>query len=454
MVDTTATLFYYLSMVRTQKHGISRREFLWLTSMSAAGMLAGCAADPITGRKQLMLVSEETEIQIDKKQSPHQFSADYGTLQDKALNNYIDATGKKMAALSHRPHMPYSFQGVNATYVNAYAFPGGSIAATRGILLALDNEAELAALLGHELGHVNARHTAEQMSKGVLTNAIVGGISAVAGTQSAALGQLASKLGMVGASALLASYSRDNEREADALGLKYMSNTGYNAEGFVGLMDVLRSLSKHKPSAIELMFATHPMSDERYKTAVDTVQTQYRTTKKLPLHRDRYMDHTAGLRAIKGAIDALQKGESAMANAKYNDAQKHFKKALKQAPDDYAGLLMMSKCLLVQKKDAKAKRFAEKAKAIYPQEAQAHHLLGFANLRTKNFDAAYQAFKHYDKLLPGNPNTTFFKGFSLEGMQRIEPAANEYYQYLQTVNQGERAKHAYKRLVEWGYIKP
>jgi predicted Zn-dependent protease len=443
-----------ISSVRTQKQGISRREFLWLSSMSAAGMLAGCAADPITGKKQLMLVSEETEIQIDKKQSPHQFSADYGTLQDKALNNYIDATGKRIAALSHRPHMPYSFQGVNATYVNAYAFPGGSIAATRGILLALDNEAELAALLGHEIGHVNARHTAEQMSKGVLTNAIVGGISAVAGTRSASLGKLASQLGMVGAGALLASYSRDNEREADALGLEYMSNTGYNAEGFVGLMDVLRNLSKRKPGAIELMFATHPMSDERYQTAVNAVQTQYRTTKKLPLHRDRYMDHTARLRAMQEAIEALQKGESAVAKEKYNEAENYFKKALKQAPDDYAGLLMMSKCLLIQKKDAGAKRFAEKAKAIYPQEAQARHILGFANLRTKNFEAAYQEFKHYDKLLPGNPNTTFFKGFSLEGMQRIEPAANEYYQYLQTVNQGKQAKHAYKRLVEWGYIKP
>lgn len=443
-----------ISSVKTKKHDISRREFLWLTSMSAAGMLAGCAADPITGRKQLMLVSEDTEIRIDKKQSPHQFSSDYGTLQDKALNNYIDATGKRIAALTHRPHMPYSFRGVNATYVNAYAFPGGSIAATRGILLALDNEAELAALLGHELGHVNARHTAEQMSKSVLTNVIVGGISAIAGTRSAALGELASRLGMVGAGALLASYSRDNEREADALGLEYMSSAGYNAKGFVGLMDVLRSLSKHKPSAIELMFATHPMSDERYQTAVNAVQTRYRTTNKLPLHRDRYMDHTAGLRAIKGVIDALQKGESAMAKEKYNDAQKHFKKALKQAPEDYAGLLMMSKCLLAQKKDAEAKRFAEKAKAIYPREAQARHLLGFANLRTKNFDAAYQEFKHYDKLLPGNPNTTFFKGFSLEGMQRIKPAANEYYQYLQAVNQGKQAQHAYKRLVEWGYIKP
>jgi len=434
--------------------GITRREFMWLTSMSAAGIMVGCVADPVTGRKELMLVSEDQEIRIDQQHSPHQFSSDYGPLQDKALNNYVDRTGQKIAALTHRPDMPYSFRGVNATYINAYALPGGSIAITRGILLALENEAELAALLGHELGHVNARHTAEQMSKGVLTNALLSGVSAHAGAQSSTLGQLASQLGMLGAGALLASYSRDNEREADDLGLEYMVKTGYNAEGFVGLMDMLRSQSKHKPNAFELMFATHPMSDERYHTAVDAVHSQYRSSKNKPLYRERYMDNTAKLRAIKGAIEAMQKGEKEMAKKNYAEAETYFKKALKQAPNDYAGLLMMSKCLLAQKKNDQAKEYAEKAKKVYPQEAQACHLAGFAKIRLKDFDSAYQEFVHYDKMLSGNPNTLFYKGLSLEGMQRVKEAANEYYQYLQVVNQGEQAKHAYKRLVEWGYIKP
>jgi predicted Zn-dependent protease len=437
-----------------QVTGISRREFLWLTSMSAAGILTGCATDPVTGKKQLVLVSEDEEIKVDQQQSPHQFSADYGQLQDKALNDYIDQTGKNLAARTHRPHMPYSFRGVNATYVNAYAFPGGTIATTRGILLSLENEAELAALLGHELGHVNARHTAEQMSKGLLTNVVIGGISAYAGTRSASLGKMASQLGMVGAGALLASYSRDNEREADALGLAYMAKNEYNAEGFVGLMDVLRGLSKHKPGAIELMFATHPMSDERYRTAVEAVQSQYRSTKNSPLYRDRYMDHTAALRAKKGAIEAMQKGESAVAKKKFDEGEKYFKTALKQVPDDYAGNLMMAKCLMVQKKYAEAKRFAEKGRKAYPKEAQSYHLSGFADIQLKNFEAAYAKFVSYDALLPGNPNTTFFKGFSLEGRQRKEQAADQYYKYLQVVNQGEMAKHAYQRLVEWGYIKP
>jgi len=440
-------------MKHSTKNGLTRREFLWVTSASAAGLLLGCATNPVTGRSQLMLVSEDQEIELDRQNSPHQFSTDYGLLQDRVLNNYINTTGKKISTLTHRPQMPYSFQGVNAAYVNAYAFPGGSIAATRGILVELKNEAELAALLGHEIGHVNARHTAEQMSKGVLTNALIGGIATVAGTQSSGLGSLASQLGMIGAGALLAHYSRGNEREADSLGLEYMVKAGYNPNGFVGLMDMLRSTSKHKPNAIELMFSTHPMSDERYRTAVQSVQTQYRHVQNLPLYQERYMDNTVKLRSMKGAIEDMQKGESAMGGEKYDEAETYFKKALKQAPEDYAGLVMMAKCLTVREKYSEAAGFVGKAKQVYPQEAQAHYLAGFVNIKEKKYDSAYEDFNAYEKILPGNPNIKFYQGLSLEGMKRVPESANKYYEYIKIVNQGEKAKYAYQRLLEWGYAK-
>jgi predicted Zn-dependent protease len=155
--------------------GMTHRHFLWLMALSSGGVITGCAANPVTGERQLMLIPRDQEIAMDRENSPHQFSADYGALQDKALNDYIEKTGKNMAARTHRPAMPYSFRGVNATYVNAYAFLGGSIACTWGILLALENEAEHGALLGHELVHVNARHTAARMSKGIpLQTAITG----------------------------------------------------------------------------------------------------------------------------------------------------------------------------------------------------------------------------------------------------------------------------------------
>lgn len=442
-----------IKLLSTETIGMTRRKFLWLSSLSAMGLATGCAVNPVTGERQLMLVSEDQEVQMDRQYSPVQFSADLGVTQDKALNAYIDQTGQKMAAKTHRAHMPYNFHVVNATYVNAYAFPGGSIAVTRGILLSLENEAELAALLGHELGHVNARHSAQQMSKGSVTQAIVGGIAAVAGTQGQIYGDMASQLGQVSAGALLASYSRDNEREADALGMEYMVRSGYNPQGMVGLMDVLRSLSKHDPSAIELMFATHPMSDERYSTAVETAKTKYQAEKKLPVHRERYMDKTARLRAKKGAIEEIQKGQEEMGKKQFSKADGHFRKALKIAPNDYAALVMMSTSQLAQKKYAVGRQYAEMAKKAYPQEARAYLLSGFAKLQTKKFEGAHQDFTQYDKLLPGNPTTIFFKGYALEGMQRIEPAAREYNRYLQIVQQGDYAKHAYHRLKEWGYIK-
>lgn len=430
---------------------MGRREFLRLLSISAAGLMAGCAANPVTGRRQLMFVSEEEEVQIDKQYSPLQFSSDYGPVQDQSLNDYVSQVGRNMVVRSHRTHMPYSFRVVNATYVNAYAFPGGSIACTRGILLSLGNEAELAALLGHELGHVNARHTAQQMSKGMLTNTIVGGVSVAAGAVVGALGQLTGALGSIGAGALLASYSRENEREADALGMEYMVKAGYDSRGMVELMDMLRSLSKDKPSTIELMFATHPMSDERYQIAVKASQTQYPSP--LPLYRERYMDYTAKLRSLKGAIEEMEKGQQEMTQKKFGDAEIHFQKALKQAPEDYAGLVFMATCQLVQKKNAEGIRYAEKAKAVYPQEAQAYHLSGFARLQTQDFQGAYRDFSSYEKLLPGNPSTLFFKGFALEGMDNKPEAAQEYHQYLQIIQKGKFAQYAYQRLVEWGYYK-
>jgi predicted Zn-dependent protease len=434
---------------------MTRREFLRLSSLAAAGLVAGCATNPVTGRSQLMLVSEDEEIQIDKQNAPYQFSADYGTVQDKSLNDYIDRTGKNIAAQTHRTHMPFNFHVVNAIYVNAYAFPGGTIACTRGILLSLDNEAELSALLGHELGHVNARHTAEQMSKGMLTQTVVGGLAVAAGTQGALYGNLASQLGQFGAGALLARYSRDNEREADALGMEYMVRAGYSAQGMVGLMDVLRSMGKHKPSAIELMFATHPMSDERYRTAAETADTKYKSAKNKPMYRERYMDNTAKLRSQKGAIDEMQKGQKEMAANNFSAADVDLRKAIKLAPNDYTALVMMSMSQLVQKKWAVGRQYAEMAQQVYPAEAQAYHLSGFAKIQMKDFEGALAEFSSYDKKLPGNPNIIFFKGYAYEGMKKYPQAGREYQHYLQFTQQGDYARHADQRLREWrarGYI--
>jgi predicted Zn-dependent protease len=232
-----------------------------------------------------------------------------------------------------------------------------------------------------------------------------------------------------------------------------MTKAGYGPQGMVGLMEMLNSMNNHQSSMTALLFATHPMSSERFETSVRQAKNEYAQFKDYPLHRDRYMDNTKKLRQLKIPIKKMQDGEAAMGKEQFGEAENLFQQALNKAPEDYVGLLLMSKCLLVQEKNRQAKRYADKAKKVYPREAQAYHISGITHLRLKKYENANQDFENYDQRLPGNPNTTFYKGLSLEGMQKIEPAARAYHTYLQRVNQGKQAQYAYQRLKEWGYIK-
>jgi len=439
---------------------VSRRDFLRYSAFGygtfvGLPFLAGCAVDPVTGKNQLMMMSREQEIGIDKQQSPFQFSSDYGVTQDGALNQYIGEVGKGLLPAVHRSDMPYNFNCVNAVYINAYAFPGGSIAVTRGILLDLDNEAQLAALLGHELGHVNARHSAEQATKGQLSSLLVGGLSALAGTQGAGLEQLTQQLGALSQGLFLSRYSRDNEREADFLGQEYMVKAKYSSKGFVGLMEMLNSLNKEKPSSSQMLFATHPMSSERLQAAVQRDNTLYTKSRSNPVNRERYMDKTASLRQKKRAILKMQEGEKYLAKEAYGDAQTAFEFAIQQAKEDYTAHVLMAKCLLIQKKSSQALSYANDAKQLYPSEPQGYYMAGLSNSAQKKHSQAFEDFKRCDQLLPGNPQLTFYKGYSLDNSGQKKGAAKNYLAYLKLIDyqSNQYSQHAYKRLKAWGYVK-
>jgi predicted Zn-dependent protease len=444
---------------RIPRRGLSRREFLRLAgraapALAAPALLAACATDPVTGRSTMVGLTEQQEIEIDRRAAPQQFSADYGAVQDGAVNGYVAGVGSSLWTKSHRPQMPYSVRVLNANYVNAYTFPGGAMGITRGIMLEMGSEDELAALLGHEIGHVNARHAAERAGRQQAAGVAVG--IAQIGLAVIGLGdvaQVAGQLGQVGASALLASYSRDDEREADSLGLEYMTRAGYNADGMVGLMDALRREEREQPSMIQTMFSTHPMSNERYATAVREAQGKYAASRAARMQRERYADSTARLRALKPAIEAQQRGEAALAKKDLAGATQHFEQALRLAPEDYTGLVLMAKLQLAQKRFAEAEPFVDRAIAVYPQEPQGQLLGGFVKLVQKQPELAYQRFDAYDKALPGNPNTLFFKGVAMESMQNRNQAAQLYVQYLRVVRQGRQAQYAEQRLRQWGVIR-
>lgn len=444
---------------RVSRGELTRRDVLWLIGIVSAPValpaLSGCAAHPVTGERVLVGLSEQDEIDIDRKQSPHQFSSDYGAVQDASLNQYLGEMNNRIASRSHRPKLPYSCRALNANYVNAYTFPAGSIGITRGILLEMDNEAQLAGLLGHELGHVNARHGAQRVGQSMVAGAVLTGIAiaASASDRTSDWAPLIALGGQIGASALLASYSRDNEREADSLGMAYMTQVGYPASGMSELMGVLTRQSREKPGLLDTMFSSHPMSDERLANMRREAASRYGATESASVQRERYMDRTAKLRQLRPAIVDQQQGEQAMARKRLPDAQQAFTSSLKTAPDDYTGLCLMAKCQIAQNRRSEAQAYLAQARRVYPSEGQAMQLAGINLLAQKRFSESQQELSRYAQVLPGDPDTDFLLALTHEGLQNRQAAAQAYRRYLTAVPQGDAARHASTRLKSWGMLR-
>ncbi len=435
---------------RVQRNRLARRDVLWLFGASVgASALSGCAVSPVTGERILVGLTEEQEKAIDAQQAPHQFSQDLGAVQDAGVNAYVAELTARLRPHVQRPGMPYSTRVLNANYVNAYTFPAGAMGITRGIMVDMQDEAQLAALLGHELGHVNARHAAQRQGQAMVAQVAVMGVALAANDSGWA--PVAAIGGQIGASALLARYSRDNEREADALGQQYLVAAGYPAQGMVGLHQLLVSSHEKQPGLLETLFSSHPMSTERLATARELADTTYAASRGAPAQRERYMDRTAALRRLKPAITACQNGELAMAKKALPEAQQQFEAALKHAPEDYAANLRMAQCLAAQQRLADARRYVETARRVYPEEAQAMKLGASLRLGLREPAAAYAELQAFDRVLPGDPGVLFLKGVSLDGMGQARQAAEHYAAFLRLTRQGGAAQHAATRLQALGY---
>ncbi|MBP7828335.1 MAG: M48 family metalloprotease [Kiritimatiellae bacterium] len=434
---------------------MTRREFMALSSLAAAGALTGCATNPVSGKRQLMFFGKSSELEWDQESAPHQFSADYGAVQDAALNAYVAEVGGAITPHAHRPNRPYNYRCVNASYINAYTFPAGSMATTRGILLNLQNEDELAALLGHEIGHVNYRHTAEAMTKNLMITGlvIVAALAVEASTGEEEYTPWITGLGALGSGLLLAKYSRSNEQEADKVGMDYMVKAGYSPEGMVGLMAMLKKLDGEKPWLVFRMFSSHPWGSDRYDDAVKRAGSKYAHLRGQPLRRERYMDMTASVRRAKNVIEEIQKGDDELSDEKLDAALSHYGNALRAGADDYEALLKMANAKLAQEKPSEALNFARKARAVYPAEPQACHMTGMAHLELRRYGEALEQFNEYANLLPGNPLITYYRGRACDGMGRKADAAEFYQQFLNQVEAGEEAEYARKRLTEWGFLE-
>ena len=424
-----------------------------LLALGAAALLAAsCVTNPITGKQQFSMVGKGQLLALAREAVPSQFAADHGVVADAQANAYVTQIGRKLVATLTPadvvfPDMPFSFQVVNAVYVNAYAFPDGTVAITRGMLAELENEAQLAAVLGHEIAHVNCGHTASAMSKSMVYGALLAGAQGYLTHRESQYTELAGLAGQNGGAVVLASYSRDQERQADQGGMQYMVRAGYDPRGMVDLTRLLVRLGNANPSALEQLFATHPMSAERLQAAEARAGGEYAGRNAGVVNQEAFLSATAGIRKNKEAFKQFAKAETQLANRQYAAARAAAQAGLALAPDDAVGLLLLAQASQQVGDTGAARAAATRALQVNPGGVRAHGLLAQAALMDRDYGTALQHLNAFGRQVPGDLNTLFCRGLAYEGLGRQREAAIVYDAYLQRAGtQSAEGQHALRRL--------
>ncbi len=256
--------------------------------MCVVGLLAqGCSTNLATGKKQVNWLTTPREISIGTQATPGFIEGYGGQIPSEAIQQYVAGLGLRLAQASERPDLPWEFHVLDSQSVNAFALPGGKVFVTRGLLAHLENEAQLAGVLGHEIGHVTAQHVGQQMTQSlVLQTAMVGIGLAAKHSDKDWLGVLGMGT-QVGGTAYLLKFGRDQESEADTLGLRYMTRLGYSPVGQLQVMGVLkRELDKR--SQVPEILSTHPLPSTRLRRLEAHIGKQYSNHDDPRLYRFNY----------------------------------------------------------------------------------------------------------------------------------------------------------------------
>ena len=256
----------------------------------------GCSTNPATGERQLNAISESREIEIGKDAEPKFLKQYGGELPDNEVVRYVRALGNKLAAESERPDLPWKFHVVDSASVNAFALPGGKIFLSRGLLARMKNEAQVAGVLGHEIGHVTAQHIGQQMTRSAIAQGVIAGIGIAGQASEEEWVQVLGVGAQIGGGLYLLKFSRDQESQADVLGLRYMTRLNYNPIGQLQVMKILQREANQRGSAQLEILSTHPLPQTRIDDIESLIQEKYPDyddPRKYKLARDRFQNKVA-----------------------------------------------------------------------------------------------------------------------------------------------------------------
>ena len=307
---------------------------LLLPVLIASLGLAACSVNPVTGERNFQIYGADWEREVGSQMyAPMKQSQGGEFILDPELTSYVEEIGDRLAGQARRKdELDFEFSFLNDSIPNAWALPGGKIVINRGLLINLESEAELAAVLGHEIVHSDAAHGARAQSKGMLTQAgaVVSMVVLGSTIDSQAAREVAMMVPALGAQLMTQKYGRDAEREADEYGMLYMSESGYDPQGAVELQQTFVELSKERnPDWLSGLFASHPPSMER-------VENNLKTKENLPaggeMGKQRYARETAYLRRVQPAYDAYDEAKKAVTGGKMQQAQEKLNRALSIEP--------------------------------------------------------------------------------------------------------------------------
>ncbi|MEY3748000.1 MAG: hypothetical protein RL194_1459, partial [Pseudomonadota bacterium] len=343
-----------MSRLESRLHASTRAALALVVLL--AFTISGCGTNPVTKKRELQLVSEQQEIAMGKQNyAPARQSQGGDYIIDPELTAYVQGIGQRLAAVSDRP-LPYEFVVINNSVPNAWAMPGGKIAFNRGLLYELNSEAELAAVMGHEIVHSAARHSAQNMERGIL---LQGAVMAVGiGTQNSNYGNLIVGGSQLGAQLISSKYGRDAESESDYYGMLYMKKAGYDPAAAVSLQETFVRLSENKQTNfLEGLFASHPPSQAR-------VEANKATLAKIGAGgewgREIYAQKVGKLKATQAAYKAYDEGNAALAKGDTATATTLAQQALKAEPREPRFRDLLGDIALSQKKyDEALKYYAE-----------------------------------------------------------------------------------------------
>lgn len=446
-------------------------RFLPVLLLACLPLLSSCQIDPLTGKRTFNLYGYQSEKEMGDAAVEPIIAQLGGLYPDAATQRYVDAVGRKVVAAARTrvrdeaefPDWEFNFHVVNSSMVNAFALPGGHVFVTRGMMLRLEDESELAGLLGHEAAHVFGRHGTERMSQQMAAM-----LAALVVSSADERLQDVAVIGVLGYQFYELSYSRSHESESDAFGMRFAVRAGYHPEGIIGVMQKLDEMMHEHGSRPPEFMSTHPDPGNRVRALTEQMNKEYAGSGQYVRNQPQYHGAIADMRAAQPAYDiadaadalmaegfkAQEGGNSALARQKYEQALQQYQRAAQMRNHAILHVNVAQAMYYLQRYD-EAEQASRRALSLDARAFWPNFMGGMVAFKRNDNAVAAQRLESAIMLVPESPIGMFYLAQSYDRLDRRPEAVSWYRKTWNLYNgQGATAETCRERLIALGEPDP